>query len=117
MLSAVRQSATIRLVAGRSDSLAALLEAFVATRRGLRFGSLFGAPAVFAGRRVAIRLDGNAIDVRLTPAGRDLARATLGRRVHRGPAGWLRLSAPDDARGVAAYLTVFERAVHDVATA
>jgi hypothetical protein len=96
----------------------ALLQGFVAGRRGLRLGSLFGAPAVFAGRRVAIRLDGNAIDVRLAPASRDLAR-TLVRGVATGPAraDWLRLPPPRDAQGVTAYLTVFERAVRDVATA
>lgn len=95
----------------------ALLQTFVEGRRGLRLGSLFGAPAVFAGRKVAIRLAGNAIDVRLAPAGRDLAKAVLGGRILRGPAGWLRLSPPSDARGVTGYLTVFERAVRDVATA
>lgn len=95
----------------------ALLQTFVASRRGLRLGTLFGAPAVFAGRRVAIRLDGDAIDVRLTPAGCDLARAALGRCVQPGPAGWLRLAPPRDERGAAGYLTVFERAVRDVATA
>jgi hypothetical protein len=97
----------------------ALLQTFVEGRRGLRLGSLFGAPAVFAGRRVAIRLDGDAIDVRLAPAGRDFARSLLGGRVVPGPASsaWLRLSPPGDARGVPGYLTVFERAVRDVATA
>lgn len=95
----------------------ALLQAFVAGRRGLRLGSLFGAPAVFAGRRVAIRIDGDALDVRLAPAGRDFAKTLLGGRVVAGPTGWLRLLAPRDARGVAGYLTVFERAVRDVATA
>jgi hypothetical protein len=57
----------------------ALLQAFVAGRRGLRLGSLFGAPAVFAGRRVAIRIDGDAIDVRLAPAGRDFANGGAAR--------------------------------------
>lgn len=97
----------------------ALLATFVEGRRGLRLGSLFGAPAVFAGRRVAIRLDGDAIDVRLAPAGRDLARTLLRGRVVAGPdaSAWLRLSPPRDAQGVTAYLTVFERAVRDVATA
>ena len=94
-----------------------LLQAFVDGRRGLRLGSLFGAPAVFAGRRVAIRVDGNTIDVRLAPAGRDLAKAVLRGRVVDGPAGWLRLPAPRDAQGVTGYLTLFERAVRDVATA
>lgn len=94
-----------------------LLQTFVDSRRGLRLGSLFGAPAVFAGRRVAIRIDGDTIDVRLAAAGRDLARAALRERVVAGPAGWLRLRAPQDARRVTGYLAVFERAVRDVATA
>ncbi len=100
-----------------SRSLVALLEAFVDGRRGLRLGSLFGAPAVFAGRRVAIRLCAEGIDVRLAPAGRDLARALLRDRVRSAPSGWLRLSEPRAAESVAGYLTVFERAVRDVATA
>ncbi len=95
----------------------ALLQAFVEGRRGLRLGSLFGAPAVFAGRRVAIRLDGEAFDVRLAPAGREFAKTMLRGRVVAGPAGWLRLLAPRDAQGVTGYLTVFERAVRDVAAA
>ena len=96
----------------------ALLQTFVEGRRGLRLGTLFGAPAVFAGRRVAIRLDGDAIDVRLAPAGRDLrAIAAGGRRAPACDVGWLRLSPPRDAQRVTAYLTVFERAVRDVATA
>lgn len=95
----------------------ALLSVFVDGRRGLRLGSLFGAPAVFAGRRVAIRVDGAAIEVRLAPAGRELARAILPGRILAGPDGWLRLAPPRDARGLAGYLAVFERAVRDVATA
>lgn len=97
----------------------ALLQAFVEGHRGLRLGSLFGAPAVFAGRRVAIRLDGETIEVRLAPAGRDFARSLLRGRVAAGPmpSGWLRLSPPGDAQGAAGYHTVFERAVRDVATA
>jgi len=95
----------------------ALLKAFVDGRRGLRLGSLFGAPAVFAGRRVAIRIDGDALDVRLAPAGRDFAKALLRERVVAGPSGWLRLQAPPDTRRVTGYLTVFERAVRDVAAA
>ncbi|MCC6988140.1 MAG: hypothetical protein IT181_04040 [Acidobacteria bacterium] len=100
-----------------SRSLVALLQAFVEGRRGLRLGSLFGAPAVFAGRRVAIRIDGDALDVRLAPAGRDFAKTLLRGRVVAGPSGWLRLLAPRDAQGVTGYLTVFERAVRDVAAA
>lgn len=95
----------------------ALLQAFVEGRRGLRLGSLFGAPAVFAGRRVAIRLAGDAIDVRLAPAGRDFAKTLLRGRVVAGPAGWMRLPAPRDAQPLTGYLTVFERAVRDVAAA
>lgn len=95
----------------------ALLEAFVDGRRGLRLGSLFGVPAVFAGRRVAIRLHGDDIDVRLAPAGRDFARVVLRERVHGAPSGWVRLSPPRQAEPVAGYLTVFERAVRDVVTA
>lgn len=94
-----------------------LLQTFVDGRRGLRLGSLFGAPAVFAGRRVAIRLDGEAIEVRLAPAGRDLAQRLLQGRVLAGPAGWLRLSPPTPSQGVVPYLTVFERAVRDVVAA
>ncbi len=99
------------------QSLVALLQAFAAGRRGLRLGFLFGAPAVFGGRRVAIRLRGNGIDVRLAPAGRDLATAVLRGRVLDAPSGWVRLAPPRDARGVAAYLMVFERAVQDTVTA
>jgi len=95
----------------------ALLQSFVEGRRGLRLGSLFGVPAVFAGRRVAIRLAGDAIDVRLAPAGHDLAKAILRGRVVPGPSGWLRLSPPRTQQGVTGYLTVFEHAVRDVAAA
>jgi len=55
--------------------------------------------------------------VRLAPAGRDLAMAVLGGRVLDAPAGWVGLAPPRDARGVAAYLMVFERAVQDTVTA
>lgn len=94
-----------------------LLQAFVDGRQGLRLGSLFGAPAVFAGRRVAIRVDGDRIDVRLAPAGRDLAKVVLRGRVVAGPSGWVRLLAPPDAQPVTGYLTVFEHAVREVAAA
>jgi hypothetical protein len=96
---------------------AALLQTFVDGRRGLRLGTLFGAPAVFAGRRAAIRVVDDAFALRLAPAGRDLAW-TLCRDLVRGPQGaWLQLSRPSHPRGQAACLTLFEHAVRDVATA
>lgn len=96
----------------------AILQAFVDTRRGLRLGSFMGAPAVFVGRRLAIRLRGDDIDVRLAPAGHDLAHALLRTRVRTSaPPGWLRLSPPGTGDSIAGYLTVFEYAVRDVATA
>ena len=105
-----------RLVTGASRARAALLQTFVDGRRGLRLGTLFGAPAVFAGRRVAIRLDADAVAVRLGPAGQDLARALCRGRVLGVHRGWLRLAAPRGT-ATAAYLTLFEHAVRDVATA
>lgn len=102
---------------GASRARAAVLQRFVDGRRGLRLGSLFGAPAVFAGRRAAIRLDPDAVLVRLGAAGQDLARALCRDRVLGRRGDWLRLSPPRDGAVPAAYLTLFERAVHDVATA
>jgi len=78
---------------------------------------LFGTPAVFAGRRVAIRQAGRDVDVRLSPAGRDLARATLGRRLKVAPRGWVRITVPAAGQPADAFLRVCERAVRDVATA
>lgn len=101
---------------GASRARAALLQTFVDGRRGLRLGTLFGAPAVFAGRRVAIRLEADAVAVRLGPAGQDLARALCRGRVLGLHRGWLRLAAPRGT-ATAAYLTLFEHAVRDVATA
>lgn len=102
---------------GGSRARAALLQTFVAGRRGLRLGSLFGTPAVFAGRRVAIRLHENGVALKLGAAGQDLARALCGARVLGLHRGWLRLAAPRHGAVPAAYLTLFERAVRDVATA
>lgn len=75
-----------------------LLRAFVETHAGLRFGSLFGAPAAFAGRRAFARVDGQLLSIRVPAAGRDFAR-----RLGAAPAptgrGWMRLprdlGAPD----------------------
>lgn len=89
----------------------------MAGRRGLRLGTLFGAPAVFAGRRVAVRLDGESLAVRLGPAGLDLARHLCRGRVLDRRGAWLRLSPPRDARDQAACFSLFEVAVRDVATA
>ncbi|MEZ5420089.1 MAG: hypothetical protein R2708_22480 [Vicinamibacterales bacterium] len=100
---------------GVARSQAALLQTFVNGRRGLRFGSLFGAPAVFAGRRAAIRLDRDSVALRLGPAGCDLARTLCRGRVLGRQGGWLRLASPG-ATAPPAHLTLFERAVHDVAT-
>ena len=101
---------------GPIDSPAALLRTFVDSRRGLRLGSLFGVPAVFVGRRVAIRLDDDAIALRLTPAGQELARGLCRGRVRGVDRGWLRLDLPRASAVVPpAYLTLFERAVRDTA--
>ena len=112
-----RRSITIPPVTGASRTPTALLQRFVDGRRGLRLGSLFGAPAVFAGRRAAIRLDADAVLVRLGAAGQDLARLLCRDRVLGRRGAWLRLSPPRDGAVPAAYFTLFERAVHDVATA
>ena len=55
--------------------------------------------------------------VRLGAAGQDLARALCRDRVLGRRGAWLRLSPPRDGAVPAAYFTLFERAVHDVATA
>jgi hypothetical protein len=103
-------------VTGATHSPAALLRMFVDTHRGLRLGSLFGAPGVFVGRRAAIRLEGDAVVLRLTPAGQDLARALCRRRVRDASRGWLRLDvARASTVGPAACFTLFERAVRDAA--
>lgn len=102
---------------GASRARAALLQRFVDGRRGLRLGSLFGAPAVFAGRRAAIRLEEDAVLVRLGAAGHDLARALCRDRVIGRRGAWLRLAPPRDGAAPAAYFTLFERAIHDVTTA
>lgn len=102
---------------GATPSPAALLRTFVDSHRGVRLGSLFGAPAVFVGRRAAIRLDGDGLALRLTPAGQDLARGRCQAHVRPGRTrGWLRLRVPRDVASVsAAYLSLFERAVRDTA--
>ncbi len=101
---------------GATHSPAALLRTFVDTRRGLRLGSLCGAPAVYVGRRAAIRLEGDALLLRLTPAAQDLARGLCRGRVRSTARGWLHLDVPRDTTAVpAAYLTLFERAVRDTA--
>ena len=97
--------------------MASLLEGFVSGRRGLRFGRYFGEPAVFAGRRMAIRGAGTAVAVRLAPAGRDRALTLCPGRVQRWHRGWLYLSPGSDARRSAALVSLFEHAVHHVATA
>jgi hypothetical protein len=104
-------------VTGSSRARTTLLQTFVDRRRGLRLGTLFGTPAVFAGRRAAIRLDADAVALRLSPAGQDLARALCRDRVLGLRRGWLRLAPPRTAAPPAAYLTLFEHAVRDVATA
>lgn len=102
---------------GAFRARAAVLQRFVDGRRGLRLGSLFGTPAVFAGRRAAVRLEADAVLVRLGAAGHDLARALCRRQVLGRRGDWLRLAPPRDGAVPAAYFTLFERAVHDVATA
>ena len=102
---------------GASRHVASLLEGFVAGRRGLRFGRYFGEPAVFAGRRIAIRGAGAAVAVRLAPAGRDRALTLCPGLVQRSHRGWVYLSAEAGARGSAAMVSLFEHAVHHVATA
>lgn len=104
-------------VTGASRARTDLLQRFVDGRRGLRLGSLFGTPAVFAGRRAAIRVDADAVLVRLGSAGQDLARALCRERVLGRRGAWLRLAPPREGAVPAAYFTLFERAVHDVATA
>lgn len=41
------------------------LDAFVATHRGVRRGTLFGVPAAFAGRRAFAKLDARGLHLRL----------------------------------------------------
>ncbi len=45
--------------------LRAVLDAFVASHRGLRSGHVFGVPAAFAGRRVFAKLDRDGLRLRL----------------------------------------------------
>jgi len=100
----------------RSRDVAALLEAFVSGHPGVRLGTCFGEPAIYAGRRVAIRGAGAEVALRLAPAGRDRAMALCPGRVRRWHNGWLYLSAGAD-RSAAAVASLFEHAVHHVATA
>jgi len=88
----------------------------VSGRPGLRLGNCFGQPAVYAGRRVAIRGAGTEVALRLAPAGRDRAMTLCPGRVRRWHHGWLYLSAGADRSG-AAVASLFEHAVHHVATA
>lgn len=100
----------------RSRDVAALLTAFVSGHPGVRLGTCFGEPAVYAGRRVAIRGAGHEVALRLAPAGRDRAMALCPSRVRRWHNGWLYLSARAD-RSAGAVASLFEHAVHHVATA
>jgi len=50
--------------------LRAVLDAFVASHRGLRSGHVFGAPAAFAGRRMFAKLDRDGLRLRLPIASR-----------------------------------------------
>ena len=99
----------------RSRDVAALLKTFVSGRPGLRLGTCFGEPAVYAGRRVAIRGAGPEVALRLAPAGRDRAMTLCPTRVRRWHNGWLYLSTRAEHAGAVASL--FEHAVHHVATA
>ena len=78
---------------------------FLARRRSSRVG---------ASPSASVR---DGIDVRLTPAGRDVARAVLRRPGTERVVKVAASSPPRDAERTAGYLTVFERAVRDVATA
>jgi len=100
----------------RSRDVAALLEAFVSGRPGLRLGTCFGEPAVYAGRRVAIRGAGAEVALRLAPAGRARAMTLYPGRVQRWHRGWLYLS-PRAGRSAGALASLFEHAVLHVATA
>lgn len=100
----------------RSRDVAALLEAFVSGRPGLRLGTCFGEPAVYAGRRIAIRGAGAEVALRLAPAGRDRAMTLCPGRVRRWHNGWLYLSTRAD-RSAGVVASLFEHAVHHVATA
>lgn len=99
----------------RSRDVAALLEAFVSGHPGLRLGTCFGEPAVYAGRRVAIRGAGADVALRLAPAARARAMTLCPARVRRWHNGWLYLSMRGD-RSAGVVASLLEHAVYHVAT-
>ncbi|MGE3275880.1 MAG: hypothetical protein AB7O67_12260 [Vicinamibacterales bacterium] len=96
----------------RVDAVRAL-RAFVDGHAGLRFGTLFGVPAAFAGRRAFAKVEGAALLVRVPPAAHDFARRAGAVPARQGR-GWLRFSA---SGGVGRLVPLLEVAAQAAATA
>jgi hypothetical protein len=101
-----------------------LFETFVAQHRGLRLGRMFGAPAIYAGRRLGACLMDGGVVMKLPPAAAERARALGGTpwRPKSGPAkgrimtGWV-FVVPRTAADAARLLPLLEAAARHAATA
>jgi hypothetical protein len=100
-----------------------LFETFVAQHRGLRLGKMFGAPAIYAGRRLSACLMDDGVVMKLPAAARDRARALGGRpwtpaarpAKRRAMTGWV-IVVPRRSEDTARLLPLLEAAAHHVAT-
>ena len=101
-----------------------LFESFVAQHRGLRLGKMFGAPAIYAGRRLSACLMDDGVVMKLPPAVTERARAlggrpwapATGRAKGRTMKGWVIVVPTSDAEA-ARLLPLLEAAAHHAATA
>ena len=98
-----------------------LFETFVAQHRGLRLGTMFGAPAIYAGRRLSACLMDGGVVMRLPAAVAERARALGGKpwaptgRPSTGRRGWV-IVVPRQAADTARLLPLLEAAAHHAAT-
>jgi hypothetical protein len=65
--------------ANRDRELVDLFATFVAQHRGLRLGKMFGAPAIYAGRKLSACLMDDGVVMKLPPSLGERARALGGR--------------------------------------
>ena len=100
-----------------------LFETFVAEHRGLRLGKMFGAPAIYAGRKLSACLMDDGVVMKLPAAAAERARALGGRAWTPGVgaakgrqmAGWV-IVVPRQAADTARLVPLLEAAAHHVAT-
>jgi hypothetical protein len=101
-----------------------LFETFVAQHRGLRLGRMFGAPAIYAGRRLSACLMDDGVVMKLPPAAAERARAlggkpwvsATGAARGRTMKGWV-IVVPRSGVDATRLLPLLEAAAHHAATA